>query len=510
MRYSALMRTSASILAAALALLVACGVGTITGVDDGGPGANDGPGTDDGGISGDGGGDAATDATWLDASPEPPTTVATFTESSGDVVNPERGFYSYVDAIGDDDLSYVRDDHGHSLAFTYVRLDDYRDSAIPGTLLTALADGFATVRSAGVKLILRFSYNFGPYPDTEPDASVTRVLEHIGQVGPIVSANQDALAVFQAGFIGAWGEWHTSTNDLTSPENKQTILAALLAAVPAERMVQLRYPPDKMGSYPTPLDIGTGFSGTDQARIGHHNDCFLSSDNDVGTYGREDATIAEEKAYIGADSRFVPVGGETCAEYSPRTDCPTALAELEMLGFSYLNHDYHPGVVSGWQEQGCYDEIRRRLGYRFVLERVIHSERVRPGGILQLTIELRNQGFAALFNARPLMIVLSNGSDRYAVELSEVDPRMFTAGELSTLTTRLRLPAAIATGDYELSLWLPDAASELRANPEYAIRLANTGTWNTDGRNIMVAALPVDADAPGDFDGDATELMVLP
>jgi len=489
-------------------LLLACGSGNITGGDDGdGAPADAAPGGD-GSPGGDGAGPA--DALAFDASPEPPTTTATFTEAAGDVINPERGFYSYVDLIGANDLSWVRDDDGNSLAFAYVRLDDYRDRALDATLLDALADSFDTIRAAGLKLVLRFAYNFGPYPDSEPDAPLAQVLEHIGQVGPIVSANEDALAVLQAGFIGAWGEWHTSTNNLTDPANKAAILAALLDAIPADRMVQLRYPPDKMGSYPTPLDAASGFSQTDQARIGHHNDCFLSSANDVGTYGTQDATMAEEQAYIAADSRFVPMGGETCAVYPSRSDCAPALAEMEMLGLSYLNEDYHQDVIAGWKDQGCYDEIRRRLGYRLVLVQAIHSERVRPGGILQLTVDIENRGFAALFNPRPLLVVLSNAGARYEVVLTDVDVRRFAAGESSTVATRLRLPADIEPGEYELAIWLPDPSTALRARPEYAIRLANDGTWSADGRNVLVPDLLVDADAPGDVDPTATDLEVLP
>ncbi len=484
------------------AALLACDSGTITGGDhgDGAP--------DDAAASPDGAGHA--DASATDASPEPPTTTVTFTEAEGDVINPERGFYSAAALIGADDLSWVRESDGNSLLMAYVRLDDYRDRPLDSALLTALEDSFDVVRSAGLELVLRFSYNFGPYPDSEPDAPLAQVLEHIGQLGPIVTDHKDVVAALQAGFIGAWGEWHTSTNDLTTPENKAAILSALLDAIPEDRMVQLRYPPDMMGAYPTALDDSTGFTGSDQARVGHHNDCFLSSDNDVGTYGREEASMAEEQAYLANASHYVPLGGETCAVYPPRSDCPTALDELERLGFSYLNEDYHQDVIAGWQDQGCYDEIRRRLGYRLVLTRATHSERVRPGGILQLAVEIENRGFAALFNPRPLLVVLSNAGARYEVELADVDLRRFAAGETSSIETRLRLPADIAPGAYELALWMPPPSSQLRDRPEYAIQLANNGTWSADGRNILVADLAVDADAPGDFDPGATDLEVLP
>lgn len=62
----------------------------------------------------------------------------------------------------------------------------------------------------------------------------------------------------QAGFVGAWGEWHSSTNKLAdNGYNEQQIVNALLVAVPANRTVQLRYVNDIVtGGVDMSLDIG--------------------------------------------------------------------------------------------------------------------------------------------------------------------------------------------------------------------------------------------------------------
>lgn len=44
----------------------------------------------------------------------------------------------------------------------------------------------------------------------------------------------------------------------------------------------------------------------------------------------------------------------------PRSDCPTALKELEELHYTYLNADYHPDVLDAWNSQDCFDEVRAR------------------------------------------------------------------------------------------------------------------------------------------------------
>jgi hypothetical protein len=93
----------------------------------------------------------------------------------------------------------------------------------------------------------------------------------------VLAANADVIAVLQAGLIGAWGEWHTSTNGLDTPENKQTILLALLDALPASRMTQIRTPNAKGDIFgASALGDAEGFDGSNKARTGHHNDCFLA------------------------------------------------------------------------------------------------------------------------------------------------------------------------------------------------------------------------------------------
>ena len=69
----------------------------------------------------------------------------------------------------------------------------------------------------------------------------------------------------QAGFIGTWGEWYFSNNYATqsggsySPTaaqqaNRMKIIAALLDALPANRMLQLRTPNFKMVSFIVKLE----------------------------------------------------------------------------------------------------------------------------------------------------------------------------------------------------------------------------------------------------------------
>ena len=58
------------------------------------------------------------------------------------------------------------------------------------------------------------------------------------------------------------------------------------------------------------------FKNTAVSRIGHHNDCFLASDTDYGTYSSSDRT--DEYTYLQDETKYVAMGGETCTVNSPR------------------------------------------------------------------------------------------------------------------------------------------------------------------------------------------------
>lgn len=482
-----------------LALLALAGCG---GDDEDGTGGSGAAAT--GGTGGSGGSTGGTGGTGGSAAEPAPTETVTYTGTDEIFPNPERGFHGGVNLITQSDYGFIADD-GLTLARSYVRLDDYRDAPIPQSLLDDLGVGFDAARAAGIKIVPRFAYNFG----YEPDAPLARVLEHIGQLTPVLQANADVIAVLHAGFIGAWGEWHSSTNDLTDPAHAKQIAEALLDALPASRMIQVRTPTAKEAMWGAALTPAEAWNGSYKARTGHLNDCFLCNDTDAGTYPSND--IETYKDFVAAETLFTPMGGETCAinEGAQRNDCPTAIAEMERLHWSYLNLDYYEPTIDRWRADGCFDEIDRRLGYRFRLVEADVPPEARPGGQFVLRVELHNDGFAHLYNARPVFAVLDDGTNRYDAELDHVDARTWAAGAAATFTARLELPADAPEGDYQLALWLPDAATNLRTNPSYGIRFANDSGWDPAEGYHVIANVLIDAGAPGSSNEQATAFVVL-
>jgi len=410
-----------------------------------------------------------------------------FAASDEEFPNPERGLMVFINLTESHDLTYLREKQV-TLVFANVNLAAYRGGPIAADFLAKLDQGFQRVRNAGLKIVLRFTYS-GTTGD--PDAPKATVLQHIAQLKPVLQAHGDVLAALQAGFIGAWGEWHGSMHGNDDPGVRREVVQALLEVLPACRMVQLRTPAFKQSlTGPAPVAESEAFKGTPRARLGHHNDAYFSDANDMGTY----AEPVRGKEWMAQDARFVVNGGETTD--APKGGGAEFVAEMERLHWSYVHFRYGPEVRTAWEAQGHLGKLRRRLGYRLSLIDATFPSAVKPGGQMELTVRLRNDGFAAPFNPRPLHVVLSNKAARLDAKLS-VDARRWEPGE-QKFTVRLSIPSKAVRGAYRLSLALPDDAASLASRPEYAIRFANAGPWDAkEGVNVLSEEVKISDNAPG-------------
>lgn len=397
------------------------------------------------------------------------------------IANPERGWSDRIDTITDQRDFSESVDAGVTLLHSYVRLDDFRTTDISAELLDQLGEGLDAVRESHLKIILRFAYNAGPYPNSEPDASLQQVLRHIDQVAPVLQAHADVIAGIEAGFIGAWGEWHTSTNGLDTDESaKRQILKAERASFPGDLM--LRYPADLRALDAVSPDRTDGSDDLDGS-VGAHLDCFLASvPDDNGTFGRDGSSPEDDKALVAEAGSYAMVGGETCNSSPPpdRTNCTVALDELAQQHFTYLNRDYEPNSLAALDD--CRTEIGDRLGYRLELTSATYPDQL-SGRDLPVTLVMKNVGFASLVAERPAYVVVTCGNQTQRVALDS-DPRSWDPGADQTITQDLTLPEAPSRGSCDVGLAMPDAADELADDPAYAVQLASSTTWR-DGVNYF-------------------------
>jgi hypothetical protein len=411
-------------------------------------------------------------------------TTTQYTASSATIANPERGFYHHINNCNETDfvassLSAYRTNEKITQVICIFYLAEFKNSPISQAQLERFQRQANTVRAAGLKMIVRFAYTSS---ETGDDAPLSRVTAHLDQLAPYLSANSDVISVVQTGLVGAWGEWYYTQNfgntgsvSQTDWNNRKAVVDKLLSVLPASRMVQLRTPQFKRTMYgTTALSAAQAYNGSANARIGHHNDCFLASSTDFGTY----TNPSVEYPYLSAETNYLAMGGETCALNAPRSDCSTALSEMALFHYSYLNVDYALPVINSWTSGGCRPEIDRRLGYRFALVSATFPATATRGAAMPLDIQIKNEGWAAPFNPRAVELVLRNTSSGavYRVPLS-VDPRRWLAGTTTSIGPSVTIPTSVPAGSYAVLLNLPDPASSLSTRPEYSIQLANQNVW---------------------------------
>jgi hypothetical protein len=369
---------------------------------------------------------------------------------------------------------------GLTLVQAYCYLTEFADRPISAEKLQWLQESFDNLRRRGLKAVLRFAYERdmglkeGPTPDW--------ILQHIDQLQPLLHRNLDVIYVLQAGFIGAWGEWHSAArigaDDYTA---RARIIKRLLEVLPPERMLQVRVPKYKRLALSQPvldafLEVGPGnaFSNIPAARIGFHNDGFLAGPSDGGTWP-EGPLFGQpgnpEFDYMTRESAFVPVDGELFwadqgfdgqAAWGVGVDGLNAAVRMRLhhyssfsLAHSYSEREGKPysidhwlstpaaidalrkakmPLADGWFEDGFgqsvvrtqFEYLQDHLGYRLELQSALIPEQVKPGATFRVEIQLVNRGFSTLCNRRPVKLALVDSAGRVSqIAVNSCDPRQW-------------------------------------------------------------------------------------
>lgn len=408
--------------------------------------------------------------------------------------NPERGFIRMMDvhSVGTPlnavQLNTLRNQNV-SMILRLFYLEDFKAQALSAAELTLIQDDLDKIRNAGLKVILRFAYSDNIGVD---DAPLAIVEQHLDQLQSIFTNNKDVIAFVQAGFIGAWGEWHSSSNGLATTANETTVLNKLLSVLPADIMVQLRTPGAKQAIFNTTdaITAAIAYTAEAKARVGHHNDCFLAGGDDYGTY----SNITLQKQYISTEALYVPTGGETCppsAGYNPT--CSEGRNEMRLLKWTYLNLDWYQPTVNAWRTSGCFDEFQRNLGYRLALVNAKFPATAAVNASITPAINIINKGYAPLYHKKDVYLVLKDKvSGTYYEKTLAADLRLCKPEVTLPIGEAISL-SGIPAGEYDLYLRIADKAANLKTRTEYAVQLANPNVWVTEngGMNNLKQVLKI-------------------
>lgn len=421
-----------------------------------------------------------------------------YTESHDIIANPERGLQKY--SITNDTYNTTSNYSNLNLnaligwrtgsdkvtvLFRYFLLNHFLTSDISQTYLNNIRNDFNIIRNAGMKCIIRFSYSNAQSPEIQqPNKAV--ILSHLSQLSPLLQENKDVILTHQAGFIGTWGEWYYTNSsefgtdgniNATQWQNRKDVIESMLLTTPAEIPIQVRYAQIKQTMFgSTALTPTTAYQNTPQARIGFFNDAFLNNWGDQGTYSVNNSTQnpvgTADYNYIASETLYTPMTGETNGLNAPRTDASNAVFEMESVNWSLLNRDYYQAVWDNWISDGYYDQILKKLGYRFVLNSSTVTT-IESG--FNLTLDITNIGFARPFKHRDVYLVLKN-TETNDTTTYKVNTDIRTWEDSISISQDFNLAAS---GIFQLYLWMPDHDTLLSTISDYSIQFANQGMWDS-------------------------------
>ncbi len=441
--------------------------------------------------------------------------------------NPERGFTEELNGKVSVSSPYRIKNHissnwGNSDKMTMpvvlYNFGNFKSQDLPDAILNGFDEDMQVLREMGLKCVLRFAYT--ERESDKVDATPEWVKRHLEQLKPHLAANKDVIYVLEAGFVGVWGEWYYSVNYGNETQhvtaNRRKVIEYLFENTPEDMFILFRYPMIQQEYLrdKTPLTSSEGFSGSQKARMGCHNDAFLHNWGNMGTYGSDDDDDDPKmRQYVATQCLYTPNGGET------NIDDDDALAEkryveapseMATYHWSFCGSTYAMPVIKRWRNSGLFDTLNIHMGYRYNLHSAQFSDQAAPGGKMNVLVELRNSGYAPLYNARTAYIVLKNNSKTYALPLN-ADPRRWLPNDAwSQIREQVAIPADVAEGTYHLYLWMPDRHESIKNDPRYAIRFGNTNVWDQNtGYNDLGATITISNSAPQDPGALPEEISII-
>ena len=138
------------------------------------------------------------------------------------------------------------------------------------------------------------------------------------------------------------------------------------------------------------------------------------------------------------------------------------------------------------------------MGYRYQLVQATLPDQGKRYQQVHCQLQIKNTGYAPIYNERPAYIVLKSGSQTYPMRMQS-DPRRWLPNNVVTsIDEYLHIPAEVPDGTYQLYLYLPDASPSIADDPRFAVRFANTDVWDaTTGMNDLHATIRIEGSAEG-------------
>ncbi|MBR7132012.1 MAG: DUF4874 domain-containing protein [Clostridia bacterium] len=377
------------------------------------------------------------------------------------------------------------------IAVCYFFPGDYLGKKLDDDFFASAQAAFDFFRENKIQILLRFAY-YDVNVFNERTPTTEELLLHIDQLAEngIIERNKDLLHVFQAGFIGQFGEWHS---DVPRADRTAVLTAFADKLLPDGVYSQLRNPKYK------------DFLADDNPKknmIGFHNDGWFGIQDTTGlgnqdySYGLEPWNRqVKEGAYVPNDGEFYYYSQfESSIGYYPDGyACILGMSELRFTTFSAINGWLDNGglkdgvmvncmkqpITTKWLEEyglpysenwfkdaegkavrrNAYEYMRDYLGYRLTANTLSVKEKDKENLLVTLTLE--NHGFSAAFNMTSRLVIL-NSDNKEISSVSFGDPKTWHSTNPDDYKDRKQLEHAISAdiklpndkGEYKLALQL--------------------------------------------------------
>lgn len=409
-------------------------------------------------------------------------------ESTKKVPNPSCGWYRIFPFTIPAEINeeYLKScmSPSETLCMVELCIENYPDRELDQEALDNVRHILEFFSSYDKELILRPTYDLaGDILRKEPQ-KVEIICRHLEQLGSLFREFGDHILMVQGMLLGNWGEMHGSR--YVTRKNVQKLYTCLRSAVGENMWIAVRRP--KFVRWIT-LDPFC------KDKICLFNDAILSSETDMGTYSSSEwpgpgtwfDTWTRDKE-IDFQRSFClnrPNGGEVAMAGMPfaaKTEhVPMILQTMQDMHISYMNSQYDARVFEQWKNMAmpglslwsCYDEVSRRLGYRYVVKGVSVKGGDRPE---ELVISIENTGFSNFLSEGELRIQAERNDGKKISSKVDTDVRAWYAGKVTVL--REKIPEEVKDGTWRICLCLK------RSRDGRNIRFANTGT-DPDGSLLI-------------------------
>lgn len=417
--------------------------------------------------------------------------------------NPNRGLrgiiefyhFNYTD---DEIYTHLQNDLDKFSKYTacstyvlYLYPGDYLGAKLPDEFFETTQKIFDFLRENQIQILLRFAYyDVNTFNKRTP--TTEELMLHINQLAEngIIERNKDIIHVFQAGFIGKFGEWHS---DEPRADRSLIVNAIIEKLLPEGISLQLRNPRYREFISEENFNKVT-LSFNDDAFFGIQNGTELGNqDYSVGLepweYQKNNAYNAPNDAELYYWSQFTNEMGFFPDGYA----CVLGAAEHHLTTLSanngYLDQGpFKDGAMVRWKnqpvtekwlnenglaysenwfksaagetvERSVFDYLRDYVGYRLSAQKL--SVKKSGESKIQVELTLQNHGLSAAFNITSQLVILDqDGNEVASVEAGNpaewytTDPTDYNNRKQldHTITAQLELPQK--SGEYRLGLKL--------------------------------------------------------